>query len=244
MRHEIGGRDLLTAAHESLERGLYRAYYRYAALLNRLLPNQRTGEFALQIPPGVYRPIQNEGHIAPLIPAGGRALDVGCGCGVFALCAALRCERVLAIDVNPAALRATRENAAAHGLSNVHTQLGDAFQWGETCALRFDAILSNPPFAELSLPGVEKQWATAVDFLPRLFALANRLLAGGGVLIVHHLARRSTEIEAEAARHGLELARVVPNHQKGVGLRLLGWLSLQPGMRTAFHIFRASDPQG
>jgi ribosomal protein L11 methyltransferase len=52
------------------------------------------------------------------LPAGGAALDLGCGSGVLALAAArLGFSPVLACDDDPAAIEATRANAAANGIA-------------------------------------------------------------------------------------------------------------------------------
>lgn len=57
----------------------------------------------------------------------GSLLDIGCGSGVLSIAAAkLGFSPVIGIDVDDAAVEATRENAAANGVE-VEAQLGDAF---------------------------------------------------------------------------------------------------------------------
>jgi ubiquinone/menaquinone biosynthesis C-methylase UbiE len=46
-------------------------------------------------------------------------VDLGAGTGTLALAAAASCERVVAVDVSPAMVAATREKVAALGVSNV-----------------------------------------------------------------------------------------------------------------------------
>ncbi len=71
-------------------------------------------------------------------------LDLGCGCGVQALFAARHSGKVIATDINPAALRFTRFNAQLNNIENVECRLGDLFD--PVNEERFDLILSNPPF--------------------------------------------------------------------------------------------------
>lgn len=54
-----------------------------------------------------------------------QVLDVGCGAGHTALAFAARAAHVVALDITPAMLEQVAQNAAARGLSNVETRLGD-----------------------------------------------------------------------------------------------------------------------
>ena len=71
-------------------------------------------------------------------------LDLGCGCGIQGLLAAGHSEAVLAVDLNPRAIRFTAFNAGLNGLDNVEAAEGDRFTAAE--GRRFDLIVSNPPF--------------------------------------------------------------------------------------------------
>lgn len=58
-------------------------------------------------------------HLDAHPPAGLTVLDYGCGSGVLAVAAALLgAQRVLAVDYDPQALTATRENAARNGVAD------------------------------------------------------------------------------------------------------------------------------
>ena len=92
--------------------------------------------------------------------AGREVLDYGCGSGILALAAlALGARGATAVDIDPQALLATRDNAARNRLGRSLTVLpADALGGG-----RFDVVLANilagplvelaPRLAELTAPG-------------------------------------------------------------------------------------------
>lgn len=72
------------------------------------------------------------------------ALDIGAGCGVQALRAALHAEHVAAVDASRRALDFGRFNAAMNGASNIQFFAGSGFE--PVAGLRFDLIVGNLPF--------------------------------------------------------------------------------------------------
>ncbi|WP_339450087.1 class I SAM-dependent methyltransferase [Pseudomonas sp. EA_5y_Pfl2_R50] len=74
-----------------------------------------------------------------------RAVDIGCGAGVGAILIgrARREAQVLALDINPAALRLTAVNAALAEVANVEVRASDLLQGVEG---EFDLIVANPPY--------------------------------------------------------------------------------------------------
>ncbi|WP_306207886.1 methyltransferase [Actinoplanes sp. RD1] len=74
-----------------------------------------------------------------------RAVDIGCGTGAGAITVAKRAREaeVLAVDINPDALRCTRVNATLAGTPNVRPRHSDLLS---DVTGRFDLIVSNPPF--------------------------------------------------------------------------------------------------
>lgn len=61
-------------------------------------------------------------------PTGGSFLEIGCGAGVTAVCAALAGCRVTALDISAAAVENTRRNAARHGVADrVRVEYSDLF---------------------------------------------------------------------------------------------------------------------
>ncbi|GGQ61953.1 methyltransferase [Couchioplanes azureus] len=74
-----------------------------------------------------------------------RAVDIGCGTGAGAITIAKRAPgaEVLAVDINPAALRFTEVNVALAGTTGVRGCHSDLLSGVEG---EFDMIVSNPPF--------------------------------------------------------------------------------------------------
>ena len=74
-----------------------------------------------------------------------RAVDIGCGAGVGALgvAQARHDAEVLAVDINPPALRMTAVNAELAGLNNVSVYQSDILASVEGT---FDLIVANPPY--------------------------------------------------------------------------------------------------
>lgn len=88
---------------------------------------------------------------ADLIPFAGMSafLEMGCGTGIMSVLAALAgTDRVVGLDINPAAIRNTEMNARRHGVADRVTaresDLYSAVRPGE----KFDGIYWNPPFLD------------------------------------------------------------------------------------------------
>jgi SAM-dependent methyltransferase len=72
------------------------------------------------------------------------ALDVGTGSGIHALSAAEHARQVVAVDINPRALRFAEFNAALNAIENIEFRAGNVFEPVE--GRTFDLIVSNPPY--------------------------------------------------------------------------------------------------
>jgi release factor glutamine methyltransferase len=121
-----------------------------------------------------------------LVPGDGdsRALDLGTGSGVGAVFAVRRGWDVVAVDVNPDAVRCARINALLHGLEErIEAREGDLF--APVAGERFDLVLFNPPY----FPGEARDALDAAwrgrGVLERFAAgLPEALTPGGRALVV------------------------------------------------------------
>jgi carbamoyltransferase len=73
-----------------------------------------------------------------------RTLDLCCGSGVQSLFAARHSQEVMAVDINPRAIRFAKFNAALNDIRNVEFHEGDLYQ--TLSEQSFNAIVANPPF--------------------------------------------------------------------------------------------------
>lgn len=102
----------------------------------------------LHVPEQVFAPTPTSdllGHeVRGRVMPGHRVLDMGCGAGANAILAAQITEHVVAVDVNPRAVEATRANAERNDVQNRVTVFqSDLFDEVDG---DFDVIIFDPPF--------------------------------------------------------------------------------------------------
>lgn len=115
--------------------------------------------------------------------------DIGTGSGFLALLAARGEAMVTASDINPEAVGCAKANALRNGLGHrVGVLASDVFD-GLPAGLRFDVVVTNPPFYPRSpenMPDVA--FAAGVDnrFFTKLAeGLPQRMTRNGALLLVH-----------------------------------------------------------
>jgi release factor glutamine methyltransferase len=125
----------------------------------------------------------------------GRLLDMGTGSGLGAVAAARLGYDVVAVDVNPEAVRCTRINALLHGVDGrVSARLGDLF--GPVARDAFDVVLFNPPFFNGPPRSARDHAWRSLDVPERFGAGLPGVLAPDGhalVVVSSHGGRERTE---------------------------------------------------
>lgn len=128
-----------------------------------------------------------------LVRPGDVVLDVGTGSGILALAAArLGAARVAALDTDPVAVAATRENADRNGLGDRievgEGSLGSAWPWERAARGGYDVVVMN----------------IALVVVAELLPDAAASLRPGGVLAMSgFLAEAAPEVEAAAQAAGM-----------------------------------------
>lgn len=144
LREELQQADVIEK-HDAL----WRSTVRWSSLDNLLFahsPYPTVQADAVFFGPDSYRFAQViEAHLRQRFQPLKRAVDIGCGAGVGALVIARAWHEVevLAVDINPRALRMTAVNAELAGLNNVSVYHSDVLASVEG---QFDLIVANPPY--------------------------------------------------------------------------------------------------
>ena len=97
-------------------------------------------------------------RIAGLEKGGGQVLDMFAGVGPFAITLSRRAKLVIAVDINPGAVRLLQKNIAMNRARTVLPFLADATILPDLMERKFDRVIMNHPSGALS-------------FLPAAFAL-------------------------------------------------------------------------
>ena len=162
----------------------------------------RTGKFLADF-------IESSPLLEPRYP-GAAALDVGTGCGVLAVAAALRGYRTTAIDVVATTVACARANAALNKV-DVEVLLGDLF--APVAGRRFEVVLfSLPKFRGTPKSSFEITWRSP-DIIDRLCAELPSVLAPNGTAFFVLTSHGDCEGMLNGlAKAGLAVERVMWRH--------------------------------
>ncbi len=125
------------------------------------------------------------------LEGGENVLDIGTGCGLLAIVAAKRAERVIAVDINPFATHCALRNASINGVSEKMNFIQADLFAGLAEQERFDLILFNAPYlpteTEENDSWVSRAWAggpTGRQTIDRFINAAPKYLAKRGRLLL------------------------------------------------------------
>jgi HemK-related putative methylase len=136
-------------------------------------------------------------------------LDMGTGSGVCALFAASYARRVVAVDINPAAVRCAHINACLNHLEHkIDVRHGDLF--APVAQERFDLILFNPPFLR-GAPRDDRDRAWRSSDVAERFAagLSAHLKPGASALVLLSTFGDAPVFLEELRKHAFAIAVLV-----------------------------------
>lgn len=137
--------------------------------------------------PDTYRFAQAiHGHLSTSLHSIRRAVDIGCGSGAGAIviARARREAHVLAVDINPLALRFTTVNAQLADVGNVTAWHSDVLAGVEG---EFDLIVANPPYMQDEQHRAYRDGGQSLGsaLSARILAQSLPRLAPGGSLLLY-----------------------------------------------------------
>jgi release factor glutamine methyltransferase len=149
--------------------------------------------YVFRVHENVYEPAEDSFLFAEYLlrEKGERVLDVGTGCGILGIVAGADAARIVGVDINPYALRCTRENAKLNGLIEKFSLVqGDLFRPLKRKAA-FDLILFNSPYLPVRRTQkgswLEHAWAggkTGRQTINRFILESPDYLASGGRILL------------------------------------------------------------
>jgi release factor glutamine methyltransferase len=143
-------------------------------------------------------------------------LEIGCGCGIVSLFAALNgAARVAAVDISPIAVRNTKFNFDRYALKNAIVIQGSLF---DPISGRFDVIFFNAPFhgnsarTWLEMAVSDENYQSLRKFISHVEEF---LTAGGRVLLGFSPSGDEVLLHTELKRADLEVVKVQEDTRRG-----------------------------
>lgn len=156
-----------------------------------------------------------------------RALDMGTGSGIGALALARAGFSVVAVDVNPEAVRCARINVLLNRLEEVvDVREGDLF--APAADGPFDVVAFNPPFFDGSPSDLHDAAWRGTGIFERFAAALPRHLAPGGLALVL-LSDHGAEERQRACLAGSGLEVTVHARREYLNERLTVWAARRAG---------------
>jgi release factor glutamine methyltransferase len=151
------------------------------------------GDYVFEVCENVYEPAEDSFLFAEnlLVKAGASVLDMGTGSGILGILAAKQASEVIAMDVNPYAIRCAKQNAKRNNCQRNMNFLQGSLFTPLTEEAKFDLILFNSPYLP-SEQGEDATWlgrawaggTTGRQVIDRFISQALQHLEGKGEILL------------------------------------------------------------
>jgi release factor glutamine methyltransferase len=150
-------------------------------------------EYTFHVSKDVYEPAEDTFLLAEnlVVDKNDVVLDMGTGCGILGILVAKKARRVVAVDVNPHAVRCAKMNAKLNGVAEkIETLQSDLFSSIKKNE-KFDLIIFNAPYLPSEMRKeknwVERAWAggpTGRQLIDQFISQAPSYLKKGGRILL------------------------------------------------------------
>ena len=227
-------------------------YLSHKFILNRQSTRSvRAAGFRLAVYPTVFHPklfLTSEffaRFLSTIDLAGKTVADVGTGSGILALAAAREGATVVALDINPKAVKAATDNSRANGLGDRVTAIRSDLMSALSADPLFDLIISNPPFFSGEPRDIaDRAWVAGPEYrdITSLFEQARQRLKPSGTMYVLLSSDSDLHFLGKLIAKAGFRARIATSFSIMIESMIIYELTpLQPAAGTAFDAYRAAD---
>jgi release factor glutamine methyltransferase len=194
----------------------------------------------------VYEPAEDSFLFAEYLQgeSGKHVLDVGAGCGILGVVAAANASRVVAVDINPQAVRCARENAKLNRVIDKFSFIQGDLLSSLNISKPFNLILFNAPYLPTN-PGegeswLERAWAggkTGRQIIDRFVCQSsNHLMPDGRILLLQSTLSNVERTLDRFSEKGLK-AQIIAMRD----LPFFESIALIEAEHTGNHVFRSRN---
>ncbi|MEK6887939.1 MAG: HemK2/MTQ2 family protein methyltransferase [Candidatus Aenigmatarchaeota archaeon] len=145
------------------------------------------GRMVFEVPESVYYPMEDSLLLAKVVEnlklKGKTVFEVGCGCGLLSIIATKAGALATAVDINPVAVKAAKENAERLGCTLTALE-SDLFS---NITGSFDLIIFNPPYLPVEEGETDLTYAggaTGREVIEKFVVEVKSHLNPGGLVLI------------------------------------------------------------